>query len=148
MPVPGEQPDLAALPPQTSPVKRRLAAQYVREARDRLTAGMYVPSEEMRSDATAVLEAALRATIACEPIEKKLRQAVKSGVVVPQAGQDTAQLARAKEVISADEYARWEEKEALRKTVIQVDDFPQDFGRAEFMARLEAESPRVAAKAA
>jgi acyl-CoA dehydrogenase len=118
------------------------------EARDRLTAGMYVPSEEMRSDATAVLEAALHATIACEPIEKKLRQAVKSGVVVPQAGQDTAQLARAKEVISADEYARWEEKEALRKTVIQVDDFPQDFGRAEFMARLEAESPRVAAKAA
>ncbi len=37
MPVPGEQPDLAALPPEASPVKRRLAAQYVREARDRLT---------------------------------------------------------------------------------------------------------------
>ncbi len=37
MPIPGEQPDLAALPPQTSPVKRRLAAQHVREARDRLT---------------------------------------------------------------------------------------------------------------
>ena len=37
MPVPGEQPDLTALPPETSPVKRRLAAQYVREARDRLT---------------------------------------------------------------------------------------------------------------
>ena len=29
--------DLTALPPETSPVKRRLAAQYVREARDRLT---------------------------------------------------------------------------------------------------------------
>jgi two-component system cell cycle sensor histidine kinase PleC len=37
MPVPGEHPDLTALPPETSPVKRRLAAQYVREARDRLT---------------------------------------------------------------------------------------------------------------
>jgi two-component system, cell cycle sensor histidine kinase PleC len=37
MPIPGEQPDLAALPPEGSPVKRRLAAQYVREARDRLT---------------------------------------------------------------------------------------------------------------
>jgi two-component system cell cycle sensor histidine kinase PleC len=37
MSIPGEQPDLAALPPETSPVKRRLAAQYVREARDRLT---------------------------------------------------------------------------------------------------------------
>src|SRR4051812_49867830 len=37
MPTPGEQPDLTALPPDDSPVKRRLAAQYVREARDRLT---------------------------------------------------------------------------------------------------------------
>src|ERR1035438_3069392 len=37
MPIPGEQPDLSALPPVTSPVKRRLAAQYVRDARDRLT---------------------------------------------------------------------------------------------------------------
>jgi two-component system cell cycle sensor histidine kinase PleC len=36
MPIPGEQLDLSALPPKTSPVKRRLAAQYVREARDRL----------------------------------------------------------------------------------------------------------------
>ena len=37
MPIPGEQIDLSALPPVTSPVKRRLAAQHVRDARDRLT---------------------------------------------------------------------------------------------------------------
>ena len=37
MPIPGEQPDLTALPPESSPVNRRLAAQHVREARDRLT---------------------------------------------------------------------------------------------------------------
>jgi two-component system cell cycle sensor histidine kinase PleC len=37
VPVPGKQPDLAASPPAASPVKRRLAAQYVRDARDRLT---------------------------------------------------------------------------------------------------------------
>src|SRR5512139_1115020 len=37
MPIPGEQPDLNALPPESSPVRRRLAAQHVREARDRLT---------------------------------------------------------------------------------------------------------------
>jgi len=37
MPIPGQQPDLTALPPEGSPVNRRLAAQYVREARDRLT---------------------------------------------------------------------------------------------------------------
>jgi two-component system cell cycle sensor histidine kinase PleC len=37
MPIPGEQPDLKALPPDSSPVNRRLATQHVREARDRLT---------------------------------------------------------------------------------------------------------------
>ena len=46
-------------------------------ARDRLTAGMYLPKGE--EDATGVLEAAFTATVACEPIEKKLREAVKSG---------------------------------------------------------------------
>jgi acyl-CoA dehydrogenase len=85
-------------------------------ARDRLTAGMYVPRGE---DATAVLEAAFAATVACEPIEKKLREAQKRG------------LADAKSVLSADELAQWQRKEALRREVIRVDDFPQDFGRAE-----------------
>src|SRR5262245_37234072 len=42
MPIPGQQPDLAALPPDTSPVKRRLAAQYVREARDTASGGQYI----------------------------------------------------------------------------------------------------------
>jgi len=37
MPVPGEKPDLSAIPPVNSPVKRRMASQYVRDARDRLT---------------------------------------------------------------------------------------------------------------
>ena len=35
--IPGEQPDLTALPPESSRAKRRLAAQHVRDARDRLT---------------------------------------------------------------------------------------------------------------
>src|SRR6185437_1955347 len=36
MPIPGEQPDPLAVPSESSPVRRRLAAQYVRDARDRL----------------------------------------------------------------------------------------------------------------
>jgi two-component system cell cycle sensor histidine kinase PleC len=36
MPIPGEKPDPLAVPSETSPVRRRLAAQYVRDARDRL----------------------------------------------------------------------------------------------------------------
>ncbi|MDF3011307.1 MAG: hypothetical protein K0S03_2103, partial [Burkholderiales bacterium] len=48
-------------------------------ARDRLTAGMFVSGNE--SEATGQLEAALLATVACEPIEKKLREAEKSGAL-------------------------------------------------------------------
>ncbi|HEX9185248.1 MAG TPA: acyl-CoA dehydrogenase [Burkholderiales bacterium] len=114
-------------------------------ARDRLTDGIYLPKGE--ADATAVLEAAFLAAIACEPIEKKLREAVKSGALEPRSGVDTAQLARDKGVITPEEFAQWQKKEALRKRVIMVDDFPQDFGRAEIMEALGETKP-VHAKAA
>jgi acyl-CoA dehydrogenase len=99
-------------------------------ARDRLTAGMFVPKGD---DATGQLEAAFLAAVACEPIEKKLREAVRSGVLSPRSGTDTAIQAREKNVITAEELAQWQRKEALRKNVIKVDDFPQDFGRAEIV---------------
>jgi acyl-CoA dehydrogenase len=108
-------------------------------ARDRLTAGIYVPKGE--ADATGVLEAAFLATVACEPIEKKFRAAVKDGVLEPRSGADTAQLARDRDIITPEEYAQWQRKEALRKRVIQVDDFPQDYGRAEVLAKLGDEKP-------
>jgi len=114
-------------------------------ARERLTEGMYVPKDQ--SDATGVLEAAFRATIACEPIEKKIREAVRSGRLQTRAGTDSAVPARELGVISADELALWQAKETLRKEVIKVDDFPQDFGRAEIMQK-EAQSAPLKAKAA
>jgi len=113
-------------------------------ARDRLTAGVFVPRGE--ADATAVLEAAFLASVACEPVEKKFREAVRSGALLPQPGVDTAQLARDGGVISAEEYALWQRKEALRKRVIHVDDFPQDYGRAESLQKLASErSPQAKA---
>ncbi|MEX2239470.1 MAG: acyl-CoA dehydrogenase [Burkholderiales bacterium] len=114
-------------------------------ARDRLTAGIYLPQGE--ADATGVLETAFLATVACEPIEKKFREAVKSGVLTPRSGADTALLARDQGVITPEEYAQWQRKETLRKRVIMVDDFPQDYGRAEVLAKLGDEKP-VQAKAA
>jgi acyl-CoA dehydrogenase len=108
-------------------------------ARDRLTAGVYVPKGE--ADATGVLEAAFLATVACEPIEKKFREAVKAGQLAPRSGVDTALLARDQGVITPEEYAQWQRKESLRKRVIQVDDFPQDFGRAEILQKLGDEKP-------
>ena len=99
-------------------------------ARDRLTAGMYLPKGE---DATAVLEAAFLATVACEPLDKRMRDGQKRGLADPQA------------ILTAEEQAQWQRKEALRKQVIQVDDFPQDFGRSEIVA---AEGKSYSVKAA
>jgi len=109
-------------------------------ARDRLTAGMYVPKGD---EATGRLEAAFVAAIACEPIDEKLRKAVKKGKVSPPPGADLGLLCREKGILSAEEYAQWQKKEALRKQVIHVDDFPQDFGRAELAEK--AATPLVKA---
>src|SRR4051812_15832037 len=100
--------------------------------RDRLTAGMYLPKGE---HATAVLEAAFLAAVAGEPIDKKLREARKQGL----------DPENALSVLNPEELAQWQRKEALRKQVIKVDDFPQDFGRAELVLDAKA---HVAAKAA
>ena len=53
-------------------------------ARDRLTAGMFFPSDE--ADATGALEAAFVATIACEPVDEKIRKAVKKGKIAARPG--------------------------------------------------------------
>jgi len=113
--------------------------------RDRLTAGMYIGKGE--SDPTGILETAFLATIACEPIDEKLRKAVKKGKIVPRPGADLGVLAKEKDLITVEEYAQWQRKEALRKHVIKVDDFPQDFGRAEILGKL-AQEKAPAAKAA
>ncbi|HEX2200274.1 MAG TPA: acyl-CoA dehydrogenase [Burkholderiales bacterium] len=98
-------------------------------ARDRLTAGMFCPQGD---DATAILEQAFLATVACEPLDKKLRQARRKGV------------ADAQQVLSAEELAQWQRKEALRKQVIRVDDFPQDFGRADLVQSEKTYSVKAA----
>ena len=61
-------------------------------ARDRLTAGMYVPKGE--STPPAMLEAAFLATIACEPIDEKLREAREERQARSQPGVDLGRRAR------------------------------------------------------
>jgi len=106
-------------------------------ARDRLTSMVYVSKA---NDPTGVLEQAFVATVACEPIDKKLREAVKSKLLTAGHGVDLPSLAKEKGVISAEELALWQRKETLRKNVIKVDHFPQDFGRAEILEKLADES--------
>ncbi|HUK04231.1 MAG TPA: acyl-CoA dehydrogenase [Burkholderiales bacterium] len=114
-------------------------------ARDRLTEGMYLGRGE--SDPGGVLEAAFLATIASEPVDEKLRKAVKKGKIVPQPGVDLGTLGNKNQIITAEELALWQRKEALRKQVVKVDDFPQDFGRAEIQQKLGREQ-QPAARAA
>ena len=68
----------------------------------------------------------------------------KGDTVVVIAGKDRGVKGK---VITAEELALWQRKEALRKNVIKVDDFPQDFGRAEILAR-QSHEKALAAKAA
>jgi acyl-CoA dehydrogenase len=112
-------------------------------ARDRLTSGMFIPKHE--TDATGILEAAFLATIACEPIDEKLRKAVKKGRITPRQGVELGLIAKEHNIITAEEHAQWSRKEALRKNVIKVDDFPQDFGRAEIVAASEEETMKMKA---
>ena len=111
-------------------------------ARDRLTGCVYVSRGQ---DATGILEQAFLATIACEPIDRKLREAVRSGRLEVGPGIDTPVVARERNILTAEECAQWQRKEALRRNVIKVDDFPQDYGRAEALQKLESETVRAKA---
>jgi acyl-CoA dehydrogenase len=107
--------------------------------RERLVADSYAPDDE--EDAVGVLEQALVATIACEPIEARVKQAQRDGRFKPGllvGGGVDALYVRAHEagVISDEELARLQRKGALRDKVIRVDDFPYDFGLREALADL------------
>jgi len=93
--------------------------------RDRLTAGMYVPRDE--ADAVGVIELALEATVAAEPVEARIRTAQKAGKI--SAGNAATMAAHACEagIITADELALLQRRARLRDRAIAVDDFPQDF---------------------
>jgi acyl-CoA dehydrogenase len=97
--------------------------------RDRLTAETYLPQEQ--SEAIGAIELALAATIAAEPADAKIRAAEKKGefVDLPEANvRDIAHAAFAAGVVTLTEYALLKRRDELRDIVIQVDDFPHDFG--------------------
>ncbi len=95
-------------------------------ARDRLTAGMYLPKSE--TDPVGALEAALVAAVQAEAVEAKLRGAAREKTI---AGADHAALladAAAKGIVSLAEQEALVRYARLRDEVVKVDDFPQDFG--------------------
>jgi acyl-CoA dehydrogenase len=98
-------------------------------ARDRLTAGMFVPRTQDHPLAT--LEAALHAAIAAEPAERKLHAAhVGVSLGGPADAVDLA-AAVAQRVITQADAEAIEHAHTLRRRAIMVDDFPKDLGRSE-----------------
>jgi acyl-CoA dehydrogenase len=90
-------------------------------ARDRLTAGMYLPGDE--EDAVGALEAALLSTLQCEPALAKMDAAHKAGQIT--AMNELASIAEALQqgLINDDEARLLERDHALQRKVIMVDDF-------------------------
>jgi acyl-CoA dehydrogenase len=118
-----------------SPPRDRLGSQVVGlllapgTARSRLTAGVFIPRNP--EEPVAVLEAALRAVIAAEPIGAKIRQARARGEIASPFADQMVEEAIAKGVITQAEKEAMEQAKALRRQVIMVDDFPKDLGKTE-----------------
>ncbi len=96
------------------------------EARDRLTAGIYVPASA--DEPLGVLEQALQCAVVCEMAEAKVRAAVKAGLISAQ-GDEKIAAALQRGIITTVEAESLENMKSLRRSVIMVDDFPADFGK-------------------
>jgi acyl-CoA dehydrogenase len=98
-------------------------------SRDRLTAGMHISASE--DNPVGAIELAMAATIAAEPIEAKIRDAVKNARLSVASGEDSAAAARAAGVITAEDMSMLARARRLSDLVIRVDDFPPDLGASE-----------------
>ncbi|SEL29667.1 acyl-CoA dehydrogenase [Nitrosovibrio tenuis] len=107
------------------------------EARDRLTAGIYMPASP--DEPLNVLEQALQCAMVSETVEAKLRAAVKTGQINAQADDKIAEALKQR-VITNGELELMGKMKSLRRRVIMVDDFPSDFGSASDRTQPAAQS--------
>ena len=84
------------------------------------------------------LEAALRLAVEAEAIEAKIRAGARNSSLHSASAEGLADAALAANIINAAEHAQLARFATLRDRIIAVDDFPQDFGRAEMAARQRA----------
>ncbi len=99
-------------------------------SRDRLTHRVFVPSAE--GEPIRLIEDALLASLAAAPIDEKVRNVAKQGVLRnhTQANvRDMPKAAHAVGAITDQEFEALQHRDALRDRVIAVDDFPFDLGR-------------------
>ena len=98
------------------------------EARSRLIAGIYLPNDE--NDVIGKLEAGMHAVMAAEPVEGKIRAALKAGRLSSNTVEDQAAEAATLFVITQTEHALWLRARKLPREIIMVDDFDKDFKHA------------------
>lgn len=98
-------------------------------ARKRLACGVFVSADE--NDPVRTLEDALDAVIAAEPVEAKLRKAQQDGRIARRYADQVAAEGLRHGVITGAEHELLKRAAELRRRVIMVDDFPQDFGKSE-----------------
>jgi acyl-CoA dehydrogenase len=96
-------------------------------ARDRLTAGIYLPRKE--DDVMGRLEFAMEAVIKADPIEAKLRAATKEGKLPQRTLAERRAAAVAAGVITQQEHDHLVYTDRLRREVVKVDDFEPDLAR-------------------
>jgi acyl-CoA dehydrogenase len=97
-------------------------------ARDRLTAGAYIPKDE--NDLVGRLEACLEATIKAEPIEAKMREAQKAGKLPQRTLNERREAAAQQGIITMAEREHMVRTDRLKRECIMVDDFEHDLSRA------------------
>ena len=96
---------------------------------------MFVPANE--SEAVGALEAAMRAVIAADAVDAKVREAVKAGRLKQAAARDLHADALQAGVIDEAEARVIARAYELRRKVIMVDDFPRDLGKTEIFQTTE-----------
>ncbi|MBB5193602.1 acyl-CoA dehydrogenase [Silvimonas terrae] len=92
-------------------------------SRDRLTEYMYKPTAE--TDPVGVLDHALKAVIATEAAEGKLRKAARGGQVSGWTSHAQLADAQGKGLITQEEFSAITRARQLKRAVIMVDDFDQ-----------------------
>jgi len=91
--------------------------------RDRLSDGAFIPSDP--SDPLGRLEDALKKAAAAEPVEQKLRDAARKGLLTKEVSGSYAEEGVLEGIISREEADILRSADEARMDVIQVDDFPK-----------------------
>jgi len=94
------------------------------ETRDRLTQGIYCPSDG--STVISQMELALPEVIAAEPLERRLQKAQRSGDLTAITWEDQLQQAHEKSIINAEEMGLLQSARGMTLEIIAVDEFESE----------------------